>query len=250
MTPNTRCNPCNPGKRCPQTVAALMRTAARVAALAMAVGGLSGCSSLLPAAEPPPAHYMLQGVPSRQAAAPQERTRAQGSAQTTAPMLVVNVPRAAAGFDSARIIYTRQPQRLEYFARSEWVDTPARMLAPLMVSAVAERGAFRAVVQAPSTAVGDLRLDTIVLRLQQEFGATPSRVRFTLRAQLIDDKTHRVMASREFEGLASAASEDPVGGVLAAQLAVQTVMDELAAFCADAAAAWRPVPLAAGRAPQ
>lgn len=234
MTLNTHCS------RWPQTVAALMRAAAAAATLAMGVGGLTGCSSLLPAAEPPPAHYTLQGVPSRQPSARQERTPAPPSTPSAAPMLVVNVPRAAAGFDSARIIYTRQPQRLEYFARSEWVDTPARMLAPLIVTAAAERGAFRAVVQAPSTAVGDLRLDTIVLRLQQEFGATPSRVRFTLRAQLIDDKTHRVMASRDFEGLASAASEDPVGGVAAAQLAVQAVLVDLAAFCADAAAAWRP----------
>lgn len=211
--------------------------------MAVALGCLGGCSSLIPAAEPPPAHYTLQGVPRGQLNARQERTAVPPFAPiapTTAPMLVVNVPRAAAGFDSARIIYTRQPQRLEYFARSEWVDTPARMLAPLMVTALAERGAFRAVVQAPSTAVGDLRLDTLVLRLQQEFGAPPSRVRFTLRAQLIDDKTHRVMASRDFEAAASAASEDPAGGVAAAQIAVQAVIGELSAFCADAAAAWRP----------
>ncbi len=234
MTPKFLC------RRHPQTAAALMRSMAAAATLATVVGGLTGCASLLPAAEPPPAHFTLQGVPSLQLNTKQGQAPAPLAPQTAAPMLVINVPRAAAGFDSARIIYTRYPQRLEYFARSEWVDTPARMLAPLIVTAVAERGAFRAVVQAPSTAVGDLRLDTIVLRLQQEFGATPSRVRFTLRAQLIDDKTHRVMASRDLEGLATAASEDPVGGVVAAQLAVQTVMDELAAFCANEAAAWRP----------
>ena len=171
----------------PQHAAALRRTFSAAALLALTLGAFTGCSSLLPAAEPPPAHYTLQTSPGGQ---PDARPPTPPAA---APMLVVNAPRAAAGFDSARIIYTRQPQRLEYFARSEWVDTPARMLAPMLVTALATRGAFRAVVQAPSTAVGDLRLDTQVLRLQQEFGAPPSRVRFTLRAQLIDDKTHRVL---------------------------------------------------------
>jgi len=29
----------------------------------------------------------------------------------------------------------REPHKLEYFAHSEWVDPPARMLAPLIVAA-------------------------------------------------------------------------------------------------------------------
>ena len=228
--------PCTRPCTNPQHAAPLRRSLTAAALLAATCGAFTGCSSLLPAAEPPPAHYTLQMSPGGQ---PDGRSP---TAPAAAPMLVVNAPRAAAGFDSARIIYTRQPQRLEYFARSEWVDTPARMLAPMLVTTLAGRGAFRAVVQAPSTAVGDLRLDTQVLRLQQEFGAPPSRVRFTLRAQLIDDKTHRVLAARDFEATANAASDDPAGGVAAAQAAVQAVLAELSAFCGDAAASWRPLP--------
>lgn len=114
-------------------------------------------------------------------------------------------------------------------------DTPARMLAPLIVSVVEASGAFRAVVQTPSPATGDVRFDTEILRLQHEFLGTPSRVRFTLRAYLVDSVTRRVIASREFEATAAAASEDPHGGVTAATVAVNSVLAELAAFCAQTA---------------
>jgi cholesterol transport system auxiliary component len=156
-----------------------------------------------------------------------------------APTLIVSPPHAAAGFDSQRIMYLRQPNQLEYFAHSEWIDTPARMLAPRIVTAVASSGAFRAVVQTPSPAAGEMRLDTEILRLQQEFLSAPSRVRFTLRAYLVESATRRVIASRDFDAAVAAASEDPHAGVVAADRAVQTVLENLSAFCAEAARSTR-----------
>jgi cholesterol transport system auxiliary component len=153
---------------------------------------------------------------------------------TTAPTLIVNQPHAAAGFDSPRIIYLRQAHKLDYFAHNEWVDPPARMLGPLLVTAIERSAAFRAVVLTPAAASGELRLDTEILRLQHEFQAAPSQVRFTLRAYLVEEKTRRVLAWREFEALTPASSEDPYGGVMAANQAVQAVLKELSEFCAQA----------------
>lgn len=193
------------------------------AAMLLAV---SACGTLFPAASPHPAFYSLDNP---------RKAASTTLPAPTAPTLTVNPPLAAAGFDSPRILYVREAHQLEYFAHSEWVDTPARMLAPLLVAAVERGGAFRAVVLTPSAAAGDLRLDTEIIRLQQEFGTRPSRVRFTLRAYLIDDKTRRALGWREFDASVPAASEDPYGGVVAANRAVQTVLEELAAFCAEAA---------------
>ncbi len=188
---------------------------------------LGACGALRPTATPPLAFYTLDGTRSA--------TRVQAPA--TAPTLIVNRPHAAAGFDSSRIIYLREPHKLEYFAHNEWVDPPSRMLAPLLVSAVEGTGAFRAVVPTPSAAAGDLRLDTEIVRLQHEFVTVPSRVRFTLRAYIVDDKTRRVLAWREFDAAVAAADENPYGGVVGANRAVQTVLEELAVFCAEAARA-------------
>ncbi len=194
-----------------------------------------GCSALKPAESPRPHFFALDG-----ALDAKETAHKPAMASAGAPTLVVSPPRAAAGFDSQRIVYMRQPHSLEHYAYNEWVDNPARMVAPLVVRALERTGAFGAVVQTPSTASGDMRLDTEVMRLQHEFLDKPSRVRFTLRAYLVDNATRRVLGSREFEAVVEAASEDAYGGVTAANQAARIVLDELAAFCADAARGARP----------
>ncbi len=201
---------------------------------------LCACAALSPTTTPLPTFYSLDGLPS--ALAP--------PAPASASTLIVSSPRAAAAFDSQRIIYVRELHRVEYFAHSEWVDPPARMLGPLLVTAAEKSGAFRAVALAAGSATGDLRLDTEIIRLQHEFQSQPSRVRFTLRAILVDDKTRRVIAWREFDAAIAAASEDPYGGVVAANRAVQTVLDGLANFCAETARQLATEKLAAARLPR
>jgi len=194
-----------------------------------------GCGALFPTTTTPqPSFYSLD---SARGAAP---ASVPPIVPAAAPTLIINPPHAAAGFDSSRIIYVRETHKLEYFSRNEWVDTPARMLAPLIVAAVENSGRFRAVVLTPSAAAGDLRLDTEIVRLQHDFGSQPSRVRFTLRAYMVDSTTRRVLASREFDETVAAASRDPYGGVVAANRAVQSVLEQLASFCATAAGNWQP----------
>ena len=200
----------------------------RLVAAALSLTLVCGCGLIGPAVSPRSNFYSL--ADSRNSAMPSSPRAA-----VTAPTLIVSPPHAAAGFDSQRIMYVRHADQLEYFAHNEWIDTPARMLAPRIVAAVESSGAFRAVVQTPSPAAGEMRLDTEILRLQHEFLSAPSRVRFTLRAYIVDSATRRVIAAREFEAAIPAASEDPYGGVVAANHAVQTVLENLAAFCAEAA---------------
>ncbi len=200
--------------------------------LATAAGG---CGLVAPVKTPPPSYYSLDS------AVPAVRP---GAPAASAPTLIVNPTRAAAGFDSKHMIYTREPHRLERFAHSEWIDPPARILPPLIAKAVEGSGAFRAVVLTPSAAAGDLRLDSEIVRLQHDFGSTPSHVRFTLRATIVDNATRKVIAWRELDETSPAAGENPYGGVLAANVAVQAVLSKLAAFCAETAGSWSP---AAGR---
>jgi len=203
-----------------------------VAGLLLALVG--ACGILDATKEEQPAFYSLSVVrPGTPSSTP---SPAPGS--TATPTLIVNPPHAAAGFDSHHIIYVREPHQLEYFAHSEWVDTPARMIAPSIVAALENTGAFQAVVLTPSAAAGDLRLDVEIIRLQHEFGSSPSQVRFTLRAYLVDNETRRVLAWREFDETMAAAQASPYGGVMAANGAVQKIMERLASFCVELARGW------------
>lgn len=201
----------------------------KIGVVSFTLAGISACSSLSPKNTVSPAFYAL--------------TRAQTSvaepllaaSQTTLPTLVINPSSAASGFDSRHIIYLRQAYKLEYFANSEWIDPPARMLRPMLADAIAKTGAFQAVVLTPGAATGDMRLDTEIVSLVHDFTVQPSQVKLTLRATLVNDKTRRVLGWKEFNSSVTAPSEDAYGGVLAANLAVQKISQELADFCASTA---------------
>jgi cholesterol transport system auxiliary component len=57
-------------------------------------------------------------------------------------------------------------------------------------------------------------------------------VRFSLRVTLVDDKTRQVLSLQEFEAIEPSSSEDAYGGVLAANRAVQQVVQQVAASLA------------------
>ncbi len=148
-------------------------------------------------------------------------------------VLAISEPQTRPGFDTPQMAYVLHPHELSYFVTSRWADTPARMLQPLLVQAMEQTGSFRAVVQAPGPVPADVRLDTELIRLQLNFLKQPSRVQLTLRAQLIDVRGQRVLAVKQFDEFENAASDNAYGGVTAANLTLQRILDQLADFCVN-----------------
>lgn len=180
-----------------------------------------GCATFQPSKEPPPRRYALEAAADSRGA----------GGQAGGPALLVSEPRARAGFDTPAMIYVQRTHEHESFARSQWVDAPARMLAPLLVQSLEGGGRFRAVALAPSGVAAGVRLDTEIEGLLQDFTDRPSRVRFALRAQLVDLLSGRVIATRGFEAIEGAPSDDPYGGVVAANRAVARVLGDLGEWC-------------------
>jgi cholesterol transport system auxiliary component len=148
-----------------------------------------------------------------------------------APVLIVTTPRAHGGYDTPRMAYMQQAYGLRYYTLSRWADTPARMLAPLLADAVQGTGRFQALYAAPGSIAADLRLDTELVRLHQDFTRQPSELQLTLRAQLVDVRKGRVIATRQFGVSVAAESDDAYGGVVAANRAVAELLPALTRFC-------------------
>lgn len=182
---------------------------------------LGGCTALSVAPGVSPNRYVLDAAPAVQASSVKRDL-----------VLAVNMPQACPGFETAQIAYLQQPHQLSYFTDSRWTDTPARMLQPLLRQALEQSAAFRAVAQTAIPA--DIRLDTELIRLQQDFTTRPSRVRITLRAQLIDVRGKRVLAVRQFDESENADEDNAYGGVSAANRLVQRVLGQVTKFCITA----------------
>ncbi len=194
-----------------------------------AVVMVAGCASILPAPPKQSSYYSLDGRESK----PPAQMVQSASTTITKPTMIISTPRAAPGYDTQHIIYVRKAHKLEYFAHSEWIDKPARMLAPLIVTAIEDTNAFNAVVMSPSHVVGDFRLDSEIIKLQQEFDSQPSKVRFILRVYMVNNLTRKVIAWREFDEAVISTSDNPFGGVVAANKVVNLVLEKLTVFCSE-----------------
>lgn len=180
---------------------------------------LAGCS-LPQDNSPPPQTYLLEVG----AFTPPPSRRSSGKT------LLVTVPKAAPGFDSNRIAYTKEPLKLDYYSNSIWSDAPPKMLLPILVRAFEGTGAFKAVVSPPAPALADMRVDVDVIRLQQEFMTQPSQVRLTARIKVLNMKSGHVLGTQVFEAMEPAPSEDAYGAARAANAAVQKILTDMIPF--------------------
>ncbi len=146
--------------------------------------------------------------------------------------LFISVPKAQPGFDTPRMVYLLRQHELGYYAFSQWVDTPGRMLQRPLAQAMEAAGLWRAVVQAPSTVRPDYRLDCDNVALEQQFFSQPSHVRFALRAQLVDAKRQSIIGAHSFEIFETSSGEDAYGGVVAANQATAKLLNELTSWVA------------------
>jgi cholesterol transport system auxiliary component len=141
--------------------------------------------------------------------------------------LLVSLPKAQPGFDTARMAYVLRQHELGYYAFSQWVETPGRMLLRVLARAMERTGRWYVVAQPPSAVRPDYRMDCDSLALEQQFISRPSRVRLALRAQLIDVKRDSIIGARHFEIFQTSPSEDAYGGVVAANQAAAKLLDEV-----------------------
>ncbi len=190
---------------------------------------VAGCAPFQQAPQESPSLHVLQP-----GALPAKATR------RSDVTLEVSVPRATPGFDTPRIAYVERPYAIDYYSRSEWADTPARMLGPLLAAALEQSGAFRAVVLAPTSAQAELRVDVELLRLQQDFTIKPSRADLALRVQVVDPRARRVLATLVVEETEPSATQDAYGGVAATNAALKRALERTVTFVVGEASAVRP----------
>jgi len=186
----------------------------------------SACATLEPPSDGIHGIFLLEAFPSTAVPGP-----------GTDVVVGVSTPRTRAGFDTARMAFQRRPHEIGYFGRNVWADTPARMLAPLVVRSLQRSGAFRGVVALPHVAAVDRRLDLEVTRLLQDFSTKPSQVRFTLRAQLVDPATRRILATQEFDEVETAPTDDPYGGVMGANRILERLLGKVTEFTSQQSSA-------------
>lgn len=145
--------------------------------------------------------------------------------------ILVSTPDTLPVFNTTQMAYTKTLYRVDYFSQHQWVETPSQMLSPLIIQTLQNTHGFRAVLTPVAAGHYDYILSTQITQLQQNFIYQRAIVQFSLRAQLVNASTNRIVASSQFSADEPIGNITPYNGVMAANRAVARVLAQLAVFC-------------------
>lgn len=135
--------------------------------------------------------------------------------------LLVTPVGAVSSYQTEEMLYVDKPFQLESFAKNAWKSPPADMLYPLMVESLQRSGYFYAITTNLYSEHSDYRLDTELLKLEQNFLSKPSTIQFSVKVVLTHVEDNLVLGSRIMSYSIPCERDTPYGGVLAANKASQ-----------------------------
>lgn len=144
--------------------------------------------------------------------------------------LLVMQPVAIDGYDTEQMLYVNRPYQVEEFANNVWMSPPTTMLFPLMIRSIASSHYFYAVTSDLNISKTDYRLESVLLRLQQNFLTKPSRIQLAMQVTLIRSVDSSLVATDIISESLPCPSDTPLGGVMAANQATKHLSSRIAHF--------------------
>jgi cholesterol transport system auxiliary component len=147
--------------------------------------------------------------------------------------VLVYPPETAPRFDTTQMAYRTDPHQIAFFTQREWAETPSQMLYPLLIKTVEMSHSFSAVLTPPYAGPYTYALRTQILELIQDFTSASPTFGFTIRIELTDHATKRVIAAKEISLHEPMQQRTSYAGVAAANHATERALREVAAFLLD-----------------
>ncbi|WOX05941.1 ABC-type transport auxiliary lipoprotein family protein [Microbulbifer pacificus] len=154
--------------------------------------------------------------------------------ETHAETLLVLAPATNPVYDTTRMVYRVEPYQIDYFSKHEWGATPAQMLHPLLTLSLENTHYFSTVVSPPYFGPYTYALHTEILELTQDFSSDPATLHLSLRVQLSDGTSKRIMSSWVISLQEQLQENTPYAGVAAANEATAKALQEVTVFVLEA----------------
>lgn len=144
--------------------------------------------------------------------------------------ILITAPDSAAGYETSQMLYVKESFSLRPFANNSWVASPSSMLYPLMTESLQASGWFKVVATVMYAEPVEYRLDTQLLKLQQNFQHKPSILELSVKVVLTDMKKEKITASKIINVTIPCTEDTPYGGVIAANTATKALTAEITDF--------------------
>jgi cholesterol transport system auxiliary component len=195
-----------------------VKVSMRVVLATAVVAALSGCASFGP--QEPPRYYVLTAASAKP-----------GAVSTPRASTLLVVPTVASTFyETQEIAYSRASGERAYYVFHMWTERPSRRITELLVMRLERERLFNTVATAVSGVRGDLLLNTYLVEFYHDAESSPSRVRISMTAELMDPVARVLLARRVFDQSAPALTTDAPGAVQAFGDAIAAILDDICAW--------------------
>ena len=150
-----------------------------------------------------------------------------------AATLLVLPPQTNPTYDTPQMAYVVRPYQVDFFTQHEWSATPGQMLLPLLITTLERTHNFSEVLSPPYPSDYTYSLRTEIQEVSQDFTSNPAAAKLSLRLQLNDGATGRVIATRKIEVREPIPQKTPYAGVVATNNATAKALEEAAQFVLD-----------------
>ena len=144
--------------------------------------------------------------------------------------LLITPTEAVNGYQTEEMHYSTTTYALNNFTKNAWFSPPATMIYPLIIQSVQHSGYFSAVSSGVYTSKTQYRLDTQLLKLQQNFLKKPSVLELEVKAVVTRVSDNQILASRTFKQQIACPYDSPYGGVIAANKATKRLTKDITQF--------------------
>lgn len=142
--------------------------------------------------------------------------------------LIVELPSSAGALATDRILVKPVPYQAQYLPGGRWIEPAPALLQTLLVASFQNAGGFELVGRTANGLNPDYTLMTEVIDFQVEPSAPDQFVvRIALMMTLIRESDRRIVASRRFSTVETAASDDTQVLVSAFDRALQRLLEEI-----------------------
>jgi cholesterol transport system auxiliary component len=144
--------------------------------------------------------------------------------------LLITPTEAVNGYQTEQMHYSTQQYSLNNFVKNSWFSPPATMFYPLLIQSIQHSGYFHAISSGSYNSKTDYRLDTQLLKIQQNFITKPSVLELKIKVVLSHVDDNKIIASKIFSQYIQCPEDSPYGGVVAANQASEKLTHDITHF--------------------
>lgn len=144
--------------------------------------------------------------------------------------LVVSEPAAVRALTTDRILVKSGPESISYYGKAQWSDRLPSLLQTRLIESLSRSRRFAAVGGGSDRIEADVRMATNIRAFQIEMNGASAQAHISLYVKIFNEKSGRIVASRNFETSVAAPKDNVQAGVAALNSGLQTVLGQITSW--------------------